>query len=156
MLFRKEKKDELEEIKNIMEEKPTELPEFPGLPHVPEPAFQSIQDVKREISAPLFVKVEKYREIISSVQEMKIFISGVRQLFNILNELESVRSDTIKIMRATLQRLEKGVLEIDTELLRPRGLVAEARGEEAAHIESSLEELQKNLGDLRRELEEIK
>jgi len=154
MLFRKEKKDELEEIKNIMEEKPTELPEFPGLP--PEPTFQPIQDVKREISAPLFVKVEKYREIISSVQEMKIFISGVRQLFNILNELESVRSDTIKIMRATLQRLEKGVLEIDTELLRPRGLVAEARGEESAHIESSLEELQRNLAELRRELEEIK
>ena len=150
MLFRKEKKNELEEIKNIMEEKPTE---FPGLLPSPEPTFQ---EVKRDISAPLFVKVEKYREIISGVQEMKIFISGVRQLFNILNDLESVRGDAIKIMRATLQRLEKGVLEIDTELLRPRGLLAEARGEEASHIESSLEELQKNLADLRRELEEIK
>lgn len=146
MLFRKERKDDLEEIKNAMEEGPTEMA-------TPEPTFQ---EVKREISAPLFVKVEKYREILSSVQEMKIFISGVRQLFNILNELEAVRSDTIKIMRATVQRLEKGVLEIDTELLRPRGLVAEARGEEATHIESSLEELQRQLGDLRRELQEMK
>lgn len=147
MLFRKERKDELEDIKNAMEEEPTVLPP---------PMEPNYQDVKREISAPLFVKVEKYREILSSVQEMKIFIAGVRQLFNILNELEAVRSDAIKIMRATLQRLEKGVLEIDNELLRPRGLIAEARGEEASHIESSLEELQRNLADLRRELQEMK
>lgn len=148
MLFRKEKRD-LEEIKHAMEE-PTELTQMPP---APEPTFQ---EVKHEISAPLFVKVEKYREILSSVQEMKIFISGVRQLFNILNELEAVRSDTIKIMRATVQRLEKGVMEIDTYLLRPRGLIAEARGEEASHIETSLEELQRQLGELRRELQEMK
>ncbi len=145
MLFRKDRND-IEEIKSAMEEEPSDFRETAPAP-VP---------VRQEISAPLFVKVEKYREILSSVHEMKIFISGIRQLFDILNELEAVRSDTIKIMRATLQRLEKGVVEIDTELLRPRGLVAEARGEEASHIESSLSELQSQLGELKRELQEMK
>ncbi len=146
MLFRKDRND-IEEIKSAMEEEPSDFRE-PAPAPVPVP--------RQEISAPLFVKVEKYREILSSVHEMKIFISGIRQLFDILNELEAVRSDAIKIMRATLQRLEKGVVEIDTELLRPRGLVAEARGEEASHIESSLSELQSQLGELKRELQEMK
>jgi len=153
MLFRKDKKDDLRDIKDAMQ-MPADFQEH--FSPAPPPAEPNYHDVKREISAPLFVKVEKYREILSSVQEMKIFISGVRQLFNMLNELEAVRGDAIKIMRATVQRLEKGVLEIDTELLRPRGLIAEARGEEASHIESSLSELQKQLGDLRRELQEMK
>ncbi len=155
MLFRKEKKEDLEEIKNAMEEVPMPLSAEPLSPE-PLPVEPSYPEIKREISAPLFVKVEKYREILSSVQEMKIFISGVRQLFNVLNELEAVRSDAIKIMRATVQRLEKGVLEIDTELLRPRGLMAESRGEEASHIQTSLEELQRQLADLKTELQEMR
>lgn len=147
MLFRKDR-DDMEEIKKAMEEEPTD---------VKEPLHEvALPEARREISAPLFVKVEKYREVLTGVHEMKIFIAGIRQLFDILNELEAVRSDTIKIMRATLQRLEKSVVEIDTELLRPRGLVAEARGEEASHIESSLSELQSQLGALKRELQEMK
>src|SRR3989344_9699098 len=34
--------------------------------------------------APLFVKVEKYNEILAVVQDMKNFVSGIKQLFTIL------------------------------------------------------------------------
>ena len=127
------------------------------LPEEPVPV-QNVQAIKT-VSAPLFVKVDKYREILSGVQEMKIFISGTRQLFNVLHELETVRADAINIMRATIQRLEKSIVEIDAGLLRPRGVgmsdIVQGNAE-AQHLEESLTDLQTQLAGLRKELQELK
>lgn len=128
------------------------LPDEPA--HIQEP-----RTVSAPTSAPLFVKVDKYREILSGIQEMKIFVSGTRQLFNVLHELETVRTDAINIMRATIQRLEKSIVEIDSELLRPRGVGVSdvVQGNvEAQHLEDSLTELQTQLAGLRKELQELK
>lgn len=146
MLFRRKEATDINDIKEAM------LPEEPM--HVQEPRAVSVPT-----SAPLFVKVDKYREILSGIQEMKIFVSGTRQLFNVLHELETVRSDAINIMRATIQRLEKSIVEIDSELLRPRGVGVSdvVQGNvEAQHLEDSLTELQTQLAGLRKELQEIK
>lgn len=127
------------------------------LPEEPVPV-QNVQGIKT-VSAPLFVKVDKYREILSGVQEMKIFISGTRQLFNVLHELETVRADAINIMRATIQKLEKSIVEIDAGLLRPRGVGMSDIGQgnaEAQHLEESLTDLQTQLAGLRKELQELK
>lgn len=108
-------------------------------------------------SAPLFVKVEKYRDILSGLQEIKTFISNVKQLFTIMHEVETVRSDTLKIMRASIQRLEKSIIEMDSELLRPKGFeFPETSDTEISHVESSLGDLQKQVAALKRELQEIR
>jgi chromosome condensin MukBEF ATPase and DNA-binding subunit MukB len=144
MFFKKERED-IEEIKEAV--KPEEI--FPIKPIAEAP--------KEEKSAPLFVKVDKYKEVLRDVQEQKVFISGMKQLFSILNEIENIRNDALKIMRATVQRLERNVTEIDTELLRPRGLELPTHGEEDIHnIEDSLGDLQKQLSALRRQLQELK
>ena len=151
MFFRKEKKDDISEIKNaVMSDDLHDVDDFL------KPAPREIQ---RESGAPLFVKVEKYREVLTRVQEMKIFVSGVKQLFNVLSEIESVRADALKIFKVTVQRLENSIAEIDSELLKPRGLDLGdvSYGEtEVRHIEGSLSDLQKQLMDLRRELQEMK
>lgn len=144
---KKEKKPDIEEIKEAVE--PQEEAREPGVYEKEVP----------EESAPLFVKVEKYEEILRNVREMMAFVSGIKQLFAILNEIESVRSDAIKIMRATVQRLEKDMIQIDSELLRPKGVeVGEKEPGEAElyHIEDSLSDLQKQLATLRRDLQELK
>jgi len=176
MLFKKdhdEKKDakgakniwDMKDIKQAIDEPVREeMPEAPGMhsmdlpPALPQPAFPShgYSPHEREQSAPLFVKVEKYREVVSSIQEMKLFIAGVKDTFAILQELEHVRSDAINIMKVTVQRLEKATMELDSELLRPRGVNISPfeQGEtEAKHIESSLTELQKQLLELKQDLQ---
>ncbi len=109
-------------------------------------------------SAPLFIKVEKYRDILSSLQELKTFVSSVKQLFTVMHDLETVRSDALKIMRASIQRLEKSLIEIDSELLRPKGFeMPEMSSDvEIRHVESSLGDLQKQIAALKRELQEIR
>ncbi len=169
MLFKKdhdEKKDakgaknirDMKDIKQAIEEQPAHegIPALPAMALPPAFPAHGYSLHEREQSAPLFVKVEKYREVITSIQEMKLFISGVKDTFSILQELENVRSDAINIMKVTVQRLEKATMELDSELLRPRGVNISPfeQGEtEAKHIESSLTELQKQLLELKQELQ---
>jgi GTP1/Obg family GTP-binding protein len=146
-MFFKRKKDDVDDIKEAMAG--------------PVPEFQEIHqyhEKPREDFAPLFVKVEKYRELLAAIAEIKMFISGMKQLFVIINDLEALRTDANKIMRATIQRLEKSITEIDSELLRPRGFEVEfpAAEIEVHQIEDSLTELQKQMASLKRELEGMK
>jgi polyhydroxyalkanoate synthesis regulator phasin len=142
MFFKKDKSKEVREIKEIMD-----MPEE----ETPLPA------VERETSAPLFVKVDKYRDIIKTIQELKLFVSSTKQVFAVLQDVENLRSDSINVLRATVQRLERSILEIDSELLRPHGVgITDTKSSEVGHLESSLEELQKQLMDLKRELQGMK
>ncbi len=128
-----------------------------GMDEFSEPHEEFIERKPEMTAAPLFVKVEKYQTVLSSISEMRSFVSNMKQLFNVLYELETVRNDSLKIMRANVQRLEKSLLEIDSELLRPKGLDMPPYTEgEVHHIEDSLGELQRQLSDLRRELQELK
>lgn len=107
-----------------------------------------------ESFAPLFVKVEKYNELLTSLGEIKSFINGIKQVFSTLQQVEEAREDAIKILRASVQRLERAITEVDAELMRP--IVSEAfpHGEaEIKGIESSLQRLSQQLSGLRKELE---
>ncbi|MFH0949151.1 MAG: hypothetical protein V1802_01560 [Candidatus Aenigmatarchaeota archaeon] len=155
MFFRREKKSEpSREMKEIISKASESSEPFDNHTYAemfPEPTAQ------REV-APLFVKVEKYKEILITIQELKTFLVGMKQLFSVMHELESVRSDALNILRATLQRVEKNVVEIDSEFLRPKGLDLPITRDdmELRHIETSLSDLQHQLGTLRKELSEFK
>jgi len=121
--------------------------------------YEEAPTKKDQMVAPLFVKVDKYRELLTTVHEMKLFVSGIKQIFNVFQELESIRTEAIKVMQASVQRLERSVLEMDSELLRPRGVDFSELVEsetEVKHIEDSLTDLQKQIAGMRRELHDLK
>ena len=165
----KDKKDDLKEIKEAMtaEDKEIEhiddllgLEDLPETPSSPQPQVPQIYKMPaKEEGAPLFVKVDKYRALIISVQDMKNYIAGLKQLFNVMYDIETMRGDTLKILKATTVKLEKTLTEIDYELLRPRGYETEELGveePEVMHLEESLSDLQKQLQELKRELQELR
>jgi hypothetical protein len=162
MFFKKdkEKKDDLKEIKEAMSnEQETEEHDPLGLEEIPEAPSSQIpyKMPERENGAPLFVKVEKYRSLISNVHEMKNFIEGLKQLFNVMYDIETMRGDTLKILKATTVKLEKTLTEIDYELLRPKGYEEEVAAEgEVMHLEESLSDLQRQLQELKRELQNLR
>ena len=134
-------------IKEAME---SSIDEFPTAPH-PQPAAEQ--------SAPLFVKVDKYKEILITVNELKLFLSGVKQLFTVFNEIEAIRSDTLNILRANMQRMEKSLTEMDNNLLRPQGMSMHGLGithTETNYMEDTLTELQRQLAELKRDIQGTK
>lgn len=141
-MFFKKKSSDMSEIKQAVGEEYESVEELPTF---------------EEKEAPLFVKVEKYRNIISTLTEMKAFIAGIKQLYSVLHEAETVKNDTLKILRSSVQRLEKSIYELDSEMLRPRGFVDETKETqtEFSHIEGSLSDLQRQLAMLKKELQQI-
>ena len=143
---KKEKTKDLEDIKDLMlEDEP------------PEPRREEIPTERSE-GAPLFVKVEKYHELITTIHELKLFLASTKQIFTLVNEIESVRTDAHNVLRATLQRLERSVTEMDAGLLRPKGLDTHYESHESSdvnHIETSLNDLHKQLMELKREFQTL-
>ncbi|GEM_PF-1828437 len=159
-----------EEIKNAMEEHPTtqtrqnvsaryeDYPMPKERPDIGKPEYEETYTSGAQ-GAPLFVKVEKYRDVLRDVHELKLYTSGIKQLLDLMHDVETIRADANKVLRATVQRIEKTLVEVDSELLRPRGaIMSEISREdtEVRHVESALTELQKQLADLKRELQSFK
>lgn len=113
---------------------------------------------ERKEDAPLFVKVDRYKEILTIMQDMKTFISGMKQLFTVIKETDEVRNSALNILHATVQRLERNVIEIDNEMAMPGEVDFRIPHEETemSHIEESLIGLQRQLADLKRDLQEFK
>jgi len=106
--------------------------------------------------APLFVKVDKYREIVASVREVQSFVSSIKHIFSLLNEAENARNKALDMLKSSVNRLERGISWVDKSLLRPVGFKELPHGElEVRHIEESLSELQRELHSLRREMDQV-
>lgn len=150
MLFGK--KESMQSIKDAVSD--DAMPEHSRDFYLPEPPPKAAQ----QGTAPLFVKVDKYYDILRSVQEIKTFLAGAKHLYNVLAEIENVRNDALKIMHGTLQKIEKNVTEVDSEFLRPNETVfpAEQKSVEVQHVESSLNELQEQLSSLKKELQALR
>ncbi|MBS3053466.1 MAG: hypothetical protein J4469_03100 [Candidatus Aenigmarchaeota archaeon] len=145
MFFKKKERDDIREIKQAMVEPPeTDHEELPSF-------------IEEHKEAPLFVKVEKYRDIITTLSEMKGFVGSIKQLYGVIHEAETVRSDALKILRNSVARLEKNIYEMDSELLRPRGFMVEAKETETemSHIGDSLGDLQRQIAMLKKEMQEL-
>ncbi len=138
-------------------QKPARPPaEQPAKPIAPKTAMRTMREAKP--SAPLFVKVDKYREALMNLQEIKSLLSGTKQLFTILNDIETIRTETLKLLRATLQRTERNVVELDSGLLRPSNLPEMPSSEHAiktAHTEEALSDLQEQVNSLKKELKKF-
>jgi len=123
---------------------------------LPSPTYKDTRDDVIPESAPLFVKVEKYKEIVSSVNEVKHFITGIKQLFLVMNELQGIQQDSINMLKISVQRLEKSIEWVDHSLVRPIGFEEPPHGEaEVRQIEQSLSDLQREISNLRKDLEKL-
>jgi hypothetical protein len=105
-------------------------------------------------TAPLFVKVDKYYDILKNVQETKMFLSGAKQLYALMAEIESMRTDALNLMKITLQKLEKNTTQIDSEFLRPgeKEFPISHETQDVQNFETSLNELQGQLNSLKKDL----
>ena len=73
-----------------------------------------------------------------------------------MNELQEIQNNSVNMLRAHVQRLEKSVEWVDQSLLRPAGFEEPMHGEvEVRQIEQSLSELQREISGLKRDLEKL-
>lgn len=112
---------------------------------------------EKPIYAPLFVKLNKYRQILNVLGQMKTTIVILRNSFATLDQLEKAKAETLSLMRETVDKLREKIAALDRELIRPAGFrtFEEPEYKEAEAVEATLADLKGQIEQLKAELESM-
>ena len=143
MFFRKGKKEEEGKI------------ETPSQPPTQAPTPPPAQQPQVERTASLFVKVEKYNELLGKLDELRSLVKSLRKSSTIFSALSSTLSEFEKLLSSTLNRTERILVELESLLVRPTGLEA-VPTPKTEGIDALLEKLNEVLKALKDELERTK
>lgn len=108
--------------------------------------------------APLFVKLDKYRNILVTLGHMKSMIAALKNSFSMLEELEKTRNETMGMMKKMMQNMESRISALDGKLVRPAGfreMPSNVNYEEVANIEAMIADLRGQIEQLKVELEQM-
>ncbi len=105
-------------------------------------------------SPPLFIKIEKYREVVKSIQELKSHTLGLRDALDALADVEKELRSGLEITQRILDKFNSVISLLDSKLLRFGG-VEEATAEVPGEIDSYVKNLYNQVERIRHELRTI-
>ena len=163
--------EEMKKIKKAVEAKdipekesemlPENLPELPKqMPEMPErikPEIPEITPQEPTVSAPLFVKIEKYRNVLNTLNDLKTTILMLKNALVVQKELERTRDENVSLIQSGINKIDKKILALDAEFLRPRGYIEQlpTHIHESEGLEGAVDNLKSQIDDLKSELETI-
>jgi len=157
-LFGSKKKEEPKEL-------PAELPPLSLLdqpqmsmePPSPPPTIK--KEPEKPTVAPLFVKIDRYRQILTTIGNLKTAIMIIKNSLATLQHIERVRDDTFDIVNDVIENMHEKLVTIDNDLLRPAGFHEPAemspQHQDIRSIEATVADLQGQIEQLKSELGKI-
>lgn len=141
----KPQKKDIEAVKQavVPQERPADAPL---------PKFDLGKLPERPRFAPLFVKIDRYQEILNSVENLKSILLGVRDLLNLMQQLDRIKIESETLLNKNIQEVILNISNMDKEFIRPKGV----RAEEPAIQNAEYERVGNYIGDLQRELDNLK
>jgi hypothetical protein len=136
----------------------SELPEKdlpltkPPTPKPPEAKIPSPPPTLK--SPPLFIKIEKYKEIIKNLRDIKSFILNLRDALDILEDIQKEISNGVRIAHKSLDELNMTLSSLDSIFLKPGTEEMESEGK--VKEEMSPEDIGAYIRDVHGQLEKLK
>jgi hypothetical protein len=72
--------------------------------------------MKKEM--PIFVKVEKYEDVLDTMNAIKAKVNGIKVTLGKINEIKNNEDAELELWQATVEDIEKKMLYADGVLLR--------------------------------------
>lgn len=152
-LFGRKKKEEFREM-------PAELPPLSLLdqPQLSmEPPKFAPPMIKKEPEkpsiAPLFVKMDRYRQILTTIGNLKTALMIVKNSLGTLQHIEKVRDETFNIVSDIVEKMDERLIELDNNLLRPAGF---HDVEEISPEQQDIRSIEATVADLQGQIEQLK
>jgi len=117
---------------------------------LPEEKVPEKKEESEELFAPLFIKIERYREITNKISSAKSTLENLKSSLLLLRELEKLREESLKAVEGIVSKLEKKLEELEVEFLKRGGIIS--RMKEVKDVESLLS----SFSEVKGKLEEIK
>lgn len=104
--------------------------------------------------APLFVKIDRYREVLSTIENLKTLLLSVRDLLNLTQQIDKIKNESQLLMQKNIQEIARYVAALDTEFIRPKGI--DIASVTAAKVPLEVEKVEDYVSDLQHELENLR
>ena len=176
VFFRKRKKTEenIQEIKDVVEGKKLteEIEGKPGEEKIEEPTEEVPIEVEKPVEeekpipktelrkpafAPLFVKIDRYKSVLDAINEIKTTIMMLKNALSIQKQIEDLRNENRTLLESAVNKVDKKVLTLDSEFLRPSGYEEEflPPAYETEGLETVVDDLKEQIESLKSELKTI-
>lgn len=104
---------------------------------------------------PLFIKVDKYKEIVRNVQQLRSYVVGLRDALDALAEMEKELRVGIDMSHKALDRLNIVITFLDTKFLRMQGLENLEPEQHSEEIEEYVRGVHEQMEKLRQNLKKM-
>ena len=128
------------------ESKPEPKPEFKP---VPKPIETRLPE--RPPIAPLFIRLEKYKQIIDSLTNLKGTVVVIKNSLSALSELDKAKEDAFRLIQDAVIKLDRRISVLDQEFIRPPGIGIEERFDF-----QDVEVVGNTISDLKGQIEQLK
>jgi len=152
-----DKMSDLEEIKKAVSTKQFYEPMGADpLPHEVVDLGKMIDETPK--IAPVFVRVDRYKEILTHIQGLKSTIANLESVLAVRKHVHKINADSDNILEKALQKFAESTNMFGREFVTPRGPEQFARNSEVSgnEIDSTISQLGDEIVKLRQELEKIK
>lgn len=70
-------------------------------------------------SAPLFIKLDRYKNILSAISDLRSTVSKVRNAVEMFGEMERVKAENLRVIEAVMQKVEARTVDLESEFTKP-------------------------------------
>lgn len=148
--IKKRREEKIEDIKEVVK------PEEPRKEIVKIP--EKVEPKKAIETVPLFVKIDKYRSVLSILNDLKTTIFLVKSALSVQKQIESLVDENRNLIENALNKIDEKTQLLDLEFTKPRGYTERMPTpslEEEKSLENVVSDLKKQIDDLKSELKSI-
>jgi len=107
--------------------------------------------------APIFVRVDKYKEILSHLQELKTTIKNLEGALAVRKAVHKINAESDEVIEKALQKFTESTSLFGREFVTPRGAEHFAKGSEKEDVvDGTISQISDEITKLKQELEKIK
>ncbi|MFP4116558.1 MAG: hypothetical protein ACLFQ8_00685 [Candidatus Aenigmatarchaeota archaeon] len=104
--------------------------------------------------APLFVKIDKYNEVLQDLESVRSSLADLKQLFELMNEVDNIKRRGMKELREGMANLANTLVSMDEKFIRPEGS-EEIISEPESGVSKTVQDLQGELRNIRDSLDRM-
>ena len=134
---------------------------MPSLPSVPSPPRRAAPPSGRDSTMegsypPLFIRIDKYKEIIQNLHRLKSYALSLRDALDALNDIEKELRTGIDLTQKALDDFNAIISVMDSKLIRlAGGEEGEIEGETPEHMDEYIKGVYDQISKIKDELRTI-
>lgn len=156
MFWGKKKEQEIKEIKEAVSG-----PQTMPLPAEPPKEMAELQKLElappseKPRFAPLFVKIDRYREVLEDIQTLKSLLSDINNLISLRREVEKIKEELDALSEKNIQQFFNVTEALDDEFARPEAAGPYIKEVKIDRVDKYISELQSELIKLQDQLKKL-